>query len=159
MNKQEHTFLPQTILSELYKNVMVAEKVAKVSQIEEPAIGLKAIILTQGEKLNPGHPQLIFLQNILKACKTELAETVLLTATDNTVSGGFESLHKTYQAPIVLLFGLNPSVLSLPIHFPAFQVQAFQQSKYMWAPGLDEIAADKSLKVTLWQCLQKIFGL
>jgi hypothetical protein len=159
MNLQERIFLPSAILSGLYKDVLIAEKRSDMPADSSSRVSVRTIILTHGEKLKTTDQQYIFLHNILKACKIEPAETALLTDVDTAVSGGSSSLNAKYSSPVVLLFGLTPSILSLPIHFPAFQVQSYQDCKYMWAPRLDEIAADKSLKVTLWQCLQKIFGL
>ncbi len=159
MNQQERIFLPSVILSGLYKDVLIAEKRTDTPADSSSPVQVKTMVITHGEKLKTTDRQYIFLQNILKACKIELAQTALLTDGDAVVTGGLTSLNLGYNSPVVLLFGLNPSVLSLPIHFPAFQVQTYQACKFMWAPALEEIEADKSLKVTLWQCLQKIFGL
>ena len=159
MNQQERIFLPSAILSGLYKDVLIAEKRTTIPAVSSSPVQVRTIVITHGEKLKPTDRQYIFVQNILKACKIESGQTALLTDDDAVVAGGLTSLNLGYNSPVVLLFGLNPSVLSLPIHFPAFQVQTFQDCKYMWAPALDEIEADKSLKMTLWQCLQKIFGL
>ena len=159
MNQQERIFLPSAILSGLYKDVLIAEKRADKPEVSSSPLQVSTIVITHGEKLKTADRQYIFLQNILKACKIELGQTALLTDSDAVVAGGLTALNLRYNTPVVLLFGLNPSVLSLPIHFPAFQVQTYQDCKFMWAPALDEIEADKSLKVTLWQCLQKIFGL
>jgi hypothetical protein len=159
MNQQERIFLPSAILSGLYKDVLIAEK-STTSQLNSSSpVKVRSIVLTHGEALKKNDPQYLFLQNILKACKIEPTEIALLSDSDNAVGGGLSSLNLKYSAPVILLFGLTPGVLALPIHFPAFQVQTYQDCTYMWAPRLDEIAADKSLKVTLWQCLQKIFGL
>lgn len=143
----------------MYKDVLIAEK-RTISQLDSSLpVKVRSIVLTHGEALKKSDQQYVFLQNILKACKIEPTEIALLSDGDNAVAGGLSSLNLKYSTPVILLFGLTPTVLSLPIHFPAFQVQTYQDCKFMWAPGLDEIAADKSLKVTLWQCLQKIFGL
>jgi|1048.fasta_scaffold27938_4 hypothetical protein len=159
MNQQERIFLPSAILSGMYKDVLIAEK-RTISQLDSSLpVKVRSIVLTHGEALKKSDQQYVFLQNILKACKIEPTEIALLSDGDNAVAGGLSSLNLKYSTPVILLFGLTPTVLSLPIHFPAFQVQTYQDCKFMWAPGLDEIAADKSLKVTLWQCLQKIFGL
>jgi len=159
MNQQERIFLPSAILSGMFKDVLIAEK-RTISQLDSSLpVKVRSIVLTHGEALKKSDQQYVFLQNILKACKIEPTEIALLSDGDNAVAGGLSSLNLKYSTPVILLFGLTPTVLSLPIHFPAFQVQTYQDCKFMWAPGLDEIAADKSLKVTLWQCLQKIFGL
>ncbi|MFM1963123.1 MAG: hypothetical protein RLZZ172_1968 [Bacteroidota bacterium] len=159
MNQQERIFLPSAILSGLYKDVLIAEKITTSQPDSSSPVKVRSIVLTHGEALKKTDQQYVFLQNILKACKIEPTEIALLSDSDNAVAGGLSSLNLKYSTPVILLFGLTPTVLSLPIHFPAFQVQTYQDCKFMWAPGLDEIAADKSLKVTLWQCLQKIFGL
>lgn len=159
MNSMNRIILPSSLLSELYKDVLVAEKIQKSIKIEAGPEPVKVIVITHQEGAVLPDASLNFLQNILKACKIELSEAAVLTKTSPVISAGLTSLQKAYQTPVVLLFGLNPTILALPVHFPAFQVQSYSDCLYLWAPGLDEIAADKSLKATLWQALQKIFKL
>jgi DNA polymerase III psi subunit len=159
MNSMNRIILPSSLLSNLYKDVLVAEKTQKPTKALTGPDSVKVVVIANQDGVTLPDALLNFLQNVLKACKIDMAETAVLTKTSPLLSGGVASLQQAYQSPVILLFGLNPTILALPVHFPAFQVQAYNDCQYMWAPGLDEIAADKSLKATLWQALQKIFKL
>lgn len=159
MNSMNRIILPSSLLSDLYKDVLVTEKTQKPSKTVSGPEPVKVVVIASQEGAALPDALLNFLQNVLKACKINLSETAVLTKSSPVISGGLPSLQEAYSSPVILLFGLSPTILALPVHFPAFQVQAYNDCLYLWAPGLEEIAADKSLKATLWQALQKIFKL
>lgn len=159
MNPMNRIILPSSLMADLYKDVLVAENKPATKPLSEGPQYVKVAVISGNDGSSLTETSYIFLQNVLKACKIDMGETAVLTKTSTLLSGGLSSLQQAYQSPVILLFGLNPTILALPVHFPAFQVQAYNDCQYMWAPGLDEIAADKSLKSTLWQALQKIFKL
>jgi hypothetical protein len=159
MNPMNRIILPSSLVADLYKDVLVADN----KPIPKPAAQgpqyVKVTVISGNEGPELSKASHTFLQNVLSACKIDMMETAVLTKSSTLLSSGLTSLQQAYQTPVILLFGLNPTILSLPVHFPAFQVQAYNDCLFLWAPGLDEIAADKSLKATLWQALQKIFKL
>jgi hypothetical protein len=63
------------------------------------------------------------------------------------------------QAKFVLLFGIDPLTLGLPINFPYYQLQSFNKKTYIYAPPLREVASDRTIKASLWTALKKLFGL
>jgi len=62
-----------------------------------------------------------------------------------------------HQPQKIILFGVDPVVMGLPIHFPVFQIQSYQQVQYLHAPSLSELETDKQLKIQLWQKLKQLF--
>jgi hypothetical protein len=100
--------------------------------------------------------QLEFLHSIMKACKLQKEDYAIITnlGADNL---DYQSTFNQFRQKQLILFGLDPGAIALPINFPHFQVQSFQQVRYLSAPGLDAIEADKSLKMQLWQCLKQLF--
>jgi len=111
-------------------------------------------IATLENKLKPEKE--VLLNAILSACK--LDPTQLLICTDQEqLHSSFLSIIEAHQANKVILFGLDPAHIGLPIHFPLFQIQSFQGVQYLHAPSLDALEIDKQMKMQLWQKLKQIF--
>ena len=62
----------------------------------------------------------------------------------------------------ILLFGVEPTANRLPIHFPAFRPQPYDNCTYLSAPALDllvpQTEESKLLKSKLWVCLKSLFN-
>jgi hypothetical protein len=63
------------------------------------------------------------------------------------------------KAGSVLLFGIDPAGIGLPINFPQFQLQHFNKRSYLHAPTLAELEKDKEAKKQLWGSLKKLFAI
>jgi hypothetical protein len=59
----------------------------------------------------------------------------------------------------MILLGLTPEEFEMPLNFPEFQVQPFNNCTFLHAPMLEVLEADKVLKSKLWVCLKKMFGM
>jgi len=160
MEQTEKTILPYSVLAGLYKNVLVSAKKEKenisdasASLMQEKKIPV--VVKTNESGLLP--QQKNFLSSIMTACKIRENEYVPITV-DGKESIDYLTLKAQYESRFVLLFGVEPSSIQLPIEFPFFQVQSFQGCQYLYAPALDLIEQDKSLKMQLWQSLQKMFS-
>jgi hypothetical protein len=61
----------------------------------------------------------------------------------------------------VLLFGLDPTAIRLPINFPHFKQLTYDDCVYLSSPALDQLVPNteesKLLKSKLWVCLKTIF--
>jgi hypothetical protein len=72
------------------------------------------------------------------------------------------TLKKQLSPSILLLFGPEPTDIRLPIHFPHFKIQAYDQCTYLCAPRLSQLVQtgeeNKLLKSKLWVCLKELFG-
>lgn len=101
--------------------------------------------------------ELNFLTSILAACKLSLADIAIVNF--HTADTALLKELMDQSARNVLLFDVSPLSIGLPINFPHFQVQSFNQRTYVCAPGLSAIEKDKGLKMQLWNGLKQLFGL
>ena len=102
--------------------------------------------------------ELNFLVNVLSACKRSLADVAIVNFASRTEEE-LQQFITEHQPEQVLLFGLPPLSIGLPINFPHFQLQQFNNRTYLYAPALREYEQDKSLKSNLWKCLKNLLGL
>jgi hypothetical protein len=100
--------------------------------------------------------ELKFLTGILAACKLSLADVALVNLGMNPGTG-YKELLSQFGSNKVLLFGSEPASISLPLAFPAFQLQAFNGTTYHWCPDLHQMENDRALKTQLWTNLKKLF--
>ena len=101
--------------------------------------------------------QLDFLSAVLTACKLSVGDVAVINIA-NAPSATYKALQERFKSRFTVLFGLTPQQLEMPLSFPEFQVQAFNNCTYLHAPALEALEADKVLKSKLWVCLRKMFG-
>ena len=102
--------------------------------------------------------ELNFLLGILTACKLSMADIALINLAKNT-GLAYTVVAEQLKAEKVFLFGLDADALALPLQFPHYQVQQFNNQVYLSAASLHELQANKEEKMKLWNCLKKIFAL
>ncbi|MBI3138487.1 MAG: hypothetical protein HYZ15_07885 [Sphingobacteriales bacterium] len=100
--------------------------------------------------------ELNFLTGILTACKMTLADVAILNL-QHYPGTGYKELVPFFNSKHVLLFGVEPSGIGLPLNFPSFQAQAFNGTTYLWSPDLETMETDKLLKSKLWVSLKQLF--
>ena len=105
----------------------------------------------------PDEP-LNFLTSILNACKLSLADVAILNIA-NMPSIQYSNLREKYNSTVIMLFGSSPSELEMPVNFPEFQIQPFNNCTFLYTPVLEKLESDKVLKSKLWVCLRRIFDL
>ncbi len=101
--------------------------------------------------------RLDFLLGILSACRLTMADVSLVNMANNNAT--WLQLTATFQSEKIFLFGVDPSVIAMPISFPWYQVQRYNNQVYLNAPTLSELENDRMEKSKLWTCLKQIFGL
>lgn len=119
----------------------------------------KKIIVIVSHESVPFLPdnELSFLSNVLAACKLGIADIGILNAYNADETELQNSINT--EANKVLLFGIEPLEIGLPINFPPFQLQPFNSRTYLHAPALSQIENDKGLKGRLWTSLKAMFGI
>ena len=159
--------LPASVLADLYKDTLV-EPVNEHKII--PVEDTKELIFLGSNKKNilicvkyPSVPhipeeQLSFLVTMLSACKLSL-EDIAIVNLKNFTGESYKKIISKFQPALSFLFGIEPSEFGLPVNFPAFQLQAFNNCSFLYTPSLDELESDKLLKSKLWVCLRKIFSI
>ncbi len=98
-----------------------------------------------------------FLTSVLAACKLQLADVAILNWKNWKGTG--TDLQNSLESKTVLLFNIDPVTFGLPLNFPPFQTQKFDNRIYLFAPSLEEIEMDTNLKKQLWTSLKKLFQL
>lgn len=102
--------------------------------------------------------QLRFLTGILNACKLSMADVAILNL-HHYPETDYKQLLAFFGSTKMLLFGQEPGRISLPLDFPAFQLQAFNGCSYHWSPSLNELENERQLKTKLWNNLKLLFQL
>jgi DNA polymerase III psi subunit len=154
MNSTTPIKLPPSLLAELYKNDLIFGSNAN-SDVDKKQKTKQADTLVLTSELNSS--QSAFLESILKACKlnTSAVPLILISPDKKIEHAELEDLH---QPKIVLMFGIEPHTINLPIHFPPFQIQQFNRIQFLCSPSLSQLESDKELKKKLWQSLQHLYA-
>jgi len=100
--------------------------------------------------------QLKFLAGILTACKLSMADVAVLNVAKSP-DVKFTIVRKNFSASMMILFGITPKAFEMPIDFPEFQVQAFNNCTFLFTPAIEEVSKDQLLKSKLWVSLRKMF--
>jgi len=115
------------------------------------------VVRYPGVSYLPDEP-LNFLTSILSACKLSLADVAILNIA-NLPSVQYSDLRAKYNSAVIILFGPAPSELEMPVNFPEFQIQPFNNCIFLYTPVLEKLESDKILKSKLWVCLRRILDL
>ena len=103
--------------------------------------------------------QLNFLTKILEACRMNIGDVAIVNHAAAAVN--ITALREQLQPSVIILFGLEPTTIRLPINFPVFKLQPYDQCTYLAAPPLEQLVqpSDESrlLKSKLWVCLKSLF--
>jgi hypothetical protein len=100
-----------------------------------------------------------FLTKMLGACKLNMADVAIINHATAPVA--IDQLKVQLQPKSLLLFGVEPADIQLPISFPPFKEQAYAGTTYLFTPSLtalnQETEEAKLLKRKLWECLKRMF--
>ena len=159
--------LPDTVLQNLYNKSLYDLSVDKpTANTAAPAnisfLGdnLKkiAIVVNSDEAIYLPDDELNFLLGILTACKLSMADIALIN-TEKNAGLSYTIIFEQLKAEKVFLFGMQPNALGLPLEFPHYQIQQFNNQVYLSSVSLQNLQADKAEKLKLWNCLKKIFSI
>jgi len=103
--------------------------------------------------------QLGFLTKILEACKMNIGDVAIVNHANVPVQ--INALKQQLSPSVILLFGVSPVDIQLPIQFPQFKLQSYDQSTYLSSPALQQYVSpteeSKLLKTKLWVTLRTLF--
>jgi hypothetical protein len=154
--------LKSSLLADLYKNCLVETSTNSALETKQPKYlgnNQKNIIVIVSHQTVPFLPdeELSFLTTILAACKLSMADIGVIN-NDRVEPTDLKNIIQS-EAKNILLFGVEPLTIGLPINFPPFQLQPFNNRTYLHAPALSQIENDKALKARLWSALKVLFGI
>jgi hypothetical protein len=176
--------LPGIVVSELYKDLLVAT--------QGPSAGSKSVAppahidIPQKEDDQPdtykflgknqrqvviivNYPNEVFIQEedlqvltkILGACKLNLGDVAIVNAAGLQPEIG--RLKDQFKPEKMLLFGIGPAEIGLPISFPEFKQQSYAGTTFICAPAVSkmngETEENRLLKRKLWDSLKPLFGI
>ncbi|MBO9631651.1 MAG: hypothetical protein J7578_00940, partial [Chitinophagaceae bacterium] len=105
--------------------------------------------------------QLQLLTKMLDACKLNLGDVAIINQATQVVH--FTHLGDQLQSQKVLLFGVQPEQIGLPMNFPGYKEQEYAGCTYLLANPLGDMnqpnEEGKALKGKLWGCLKKMFNI
>ena len=159
--------LPAFLIQELYKNSLVEfESPKPVQKIEvKSSINIlgnnrsKVIIVVENNEAAflPDN-QLNFLLGILSACKLTMEDVAIINIYINKAIT-YKAILLELKAEKIILFGVTPAQLNLPVEFPSYQIQQYNNQTYVTSAMLANIESDKTEKTKLWNCLKQIFAI
>lgn len=168
--------LPDFVLSDLYKSQLVVigestieSNLPKKKQLETPVkpefLGDNrkniCILVKEPEAVYLNDNSLQFLSAILAACKLNLGDVAIVNFLNNPPD--FPALKSWLQPRFMMAFDIPPASLALPFDLPNYQVQAYDQCSFLFAPSLNLMTADsreaKLEKSKLWLSLKNMFNI
>jgi hypothetical protein len=159
--------LPPLVLQQLFTHTLIEAKnnpTVDSKSTEKPFLTLgnnqkKVLILVESEEtLYLPDNQLNFLLGILAACNLTMEDVAILNIKKNP-SVNYLRITDELKSEKVFLFGLQPDQIELPVNFPTYQIQKFNNQVYLAAPALSNFHDNKAEKTRLWICLQQIFNI
>jgi hypothetical protein len=158
--------LPPLVIADLFKNVLIDLKTTEQvlqSQINTSFtyLGNNAkqicILVNDNEAVYLKEDELSFLLGILSACKLSMADIALINLAKNKAN--YTTIKEEAGAQVILLFGVTPSNIDLPLDFPQYQIQKYNEQQYVHAPLLKQLMVNKEEKTKLWNTLKILFSL
>ena len=159
--------LPPIVLQQLFKQSLVGLKNVEVKSFQTKSTKLShlgnngkqiLVVVTSEEALYLPDEQLNFLVGILSACGLTMEDVAILNIMKND-SVNYLLLNSELNCTTILLFGVTADKIDLPLNFPTYQVQKFNNQVYLVAPPLVALQKDKAEKSKLWNCLKQIFSI
>lgn len=155
------------LIQELFKNSLVefdatepAEKSLPISSFNILGNNRSRVIIIveNDENLYLPDDQLNFLLGILSACKLTMEDVAIINIKKNKAVT-YKAIELELKAEKIILFGVTPAQIGLPLEFPHYQIQQYNKQTYITAAMLPDIQDDKVEKTKLWNCLKQIFSI
>ncbi|MEP7144069.1 MAG: hypothetical protein ABI707_14400 [Ferruginibacter sp.] len=159
--------LPPIVLQQLFKHSLIdlkneQDREEKTASAIFTTLGNNrrqiCILVDSDQTLYLPDDELNFLLGILAACNLTMEDVAILNFKKNT-SVTYKTLTKELKSEKIFLFGVNPAQIELPLDFPHYQIQQYNNQTYITAPSLLHLQDDKEEKTKLWGCLKQIFGI
>lgn len=164
--------LPDFLITELYKRIHlivdseVLESAPEVPEFKRGNLKFlgnnvkKVTIMVQySEDVFLPEKHMEFLIRILGACKLNIGDVAIVNGGSKPID--INDLIQQLEPEKMLLFGIEPTELRLPLSFPQFKLQEYARCTYLYVPSLDNLNSEteegKLLKTKLWICLRTMF--
>jgi hypothetical protein len=116
-----------------------------------------AILVHEPEAIYLKEEELNLLLNILLACKLTMADIAVINLHKHTIH--YKQLRENLSTQIVLLIGTMPANIDLPLDFPMYKIQQYDNQQYVCGAALHNLINDKEEKGKLWLVLKSLFNI
>lgn len=158
---------PGFIIADLYKNHLVTGN-KPPGPVQEEKQGIKflgnnkkhvTILVQYPDTVFLSEKNLQFITKMLEACRMNIGEVAIINHARTAVT--ISELKNQLAPKSLILFGIEPMMIKLPLSFPQFKTQAYDGCTFLYSPPIEELdqatGESKLLKSKLWICLQKLF--
>lgn len=159
--------LPVIVLEQLFNKSLIELKTTElitarpgkevINMLGENKKGV-LILVNYNEVVFLPEDELNFLIGILSACKLSMQDAGIVNIDKNN-SLTYETLENEITCNQIFMFGVSPQAIQLPLTFPFYQIQQYNNHTYLAAPDLTALLNDKVEKGKLWNSLKQIFSL
>jgi len=164
------------MLADLYRDVLISENPSNTKEAKPLMVDMQGgneairslgknkknycfIVSYVNETFLPDDKMEVLIK-IMQACRISMEDIALLNiaGTERTI----EQIRDQFEPSKMVLLGVNPIDIRLPIQFPAYKPQSYANCTYLYADSLDTMdnsAAGRKIKSNLWSALKEMFGL
>ena len=159
--------LPPATVASLFKKSLVELKTTQAAEKSTATTSINilgknakgiVIIVSNDETAYLPDEELNFLLGILGACKLNMDDVGIFNLNKNE-GVDYKSISTELNADKIFLFGIGVDEIELPLSFPNYQIQKYNNQVYLTAPALSALQNDKVEKTKLWNCLKQIFSI
>ena len=108
-----------------------------------------------------GEEKLQLLSNLLTACKLNLGDVAIVNIGNENIL--YKQIKQELQPQFLLLMGVNTKAFQLPLVFPEYKIQQYDNCKMLIATDLNNLLGNsnevKMEKSKLWLCLKQLFAI
>jgi hypothetical protein len=151
----EHELTPD-LLSAWYPEGLYVIEEAHARQALKNNDRKKKYLFLSREKLEGNQELTTFLSGIIQACKISMDEVNIFTP---ELVMDYRQIQEQFGPSFILMFGIETDEVDLPLVFPHFQLQPFNNAGWISSPDLTIIRNDKTMKTKLWNSLKQAFSL
>ena len=153
----EQLFNKSLIAVEIQQPALVAASLKPVNMLGENKRSV-LILVNYNETVFLPEDELNFLIGILSACKLTM-EDVGIVNLAKSKQLNYQSIQKEISCNILLMFGVLPKAIEMPLDFPYYQLQNYNNHTHLCAPCLSALMNDKTEKGKLWTSLKQLFSI
>ena len=117
------------------------------------------VFVSDKNSLHLPDAELELLGKMLQAIKLSLADIAIVNVANQTCN--WEMIQTILPAKQVILFGVDPTSIQIPVRFPDFRIQKWNGIAFLYSPSLAQINKPSTNQVMykkeLWKALQEMF--
>ena len=157
------------MLIDLYSDVLISEIKSPIEAPEKQQGSIRSLgknrknycfIVSYPKETFLPDDKMEVLIKIMQACRLSMDDIALLNVGGSEF--GIEEIREQFEPAKMVLLGVKPEDIRLPILFPAYKPQSYAGCTYVYSDSLDQMdQSDTGRKIrgNLWSALKEVFAL